>query len=63
MGKETHKIFSFLDVRIDNNYPSGLKTTTYLKKFLLNCSEAFSALFPSLTKLGSSVLWCTEYTK
>ena len=32
MEKETNKIFAFLDVCIDNNYHSCLKTSTYRKK-------------------------------
>ena len=48
--KETNKVLAFLDVCIDNNDPSCLKTSTYRKRLSLDCSLIFSALLPSLTK-------------
>ena len=55
--KETNKILASLDVCIENNDPSCLKTSTYRKKTLTGLlTNVSSALLPFLIKLGSSVL-------
>ena len=55
MEKETDRILSFLDVCIDNDDPSCLKTSVYRKRLLLDCLLFSLASFLSLIRLGSSV--------